>query len=62
MGGDLAEAMAGQSVTLTFVDEIDCSRGDVIAAASDPLQVADQFQVTIVWMDERRCCPVDPTG
>ena len=31
--GDLAEAMAGQSVTITLTDEIDISRGDVIAAA-----------------------------
>ena len=34
--GDLDEAVAGQSVTLTFADEVDCSRGDVIAAADDP--------------------------
>ena len=34
--GDLDEAVAGQSVTLTFADEVDCSRGDVIAAAADP--------------------------
>jgi bifunctional enzyme CysN/CysC len=35
LDGDL-EAVAGQSVTLTFEDEIDCSRGDVIAAADAP--------------------------
>src|SRR5690606_39902677 len=34
-GGELAEAVAGQSVTLTLADEIDCSRGDVLAAAAD---------------------------
>ena len=49
--GDLDEAVAGQSVTLALADEVDCSRGDVIAAASQPPQVADQFQATIVWMD-----------
>jgi bifunctional enzyme CysN/CysC len=48
--GDLAEAVAGQSVTLTFADEVDCSRGDVISAARDPAGVADQFEVTLVWM------------
>tara|TARA_B100000678_G_scaffold237343_1_gene207159 strand:- start:1988 stop:3913 length:1926 start_codon:yes stop_codon:yes gene_type:complete len=48
--GDLDEAVAGQSVTLTLADEVDCSRGDVIAAAGDPPQAADQFEATIVWM------------
>jgi bifunctional enzyme CysN/CysC len=48
--GDLAQASAGQSVTLTLADEIDCSRGDVIAAADDPVEVADQFEATLVWM------------
>ncbi len=48
--GDLNDAAAGQSVTLTLADEIDCSRGDVIAAADAPPQVADQFEATIVWM------------
>jgi bifunctional enzyme CysN/CysC len=50
--GDLDEAVAGQSVTLTLVEEVDCSRGDVIADAGDPPQAADQFEVTLVWMDE----------
>jgi bifunctional enzyme CysN/CysC len=50
--GDLDEAVAGQSVTLCLADEIDCSRGDVIAAADNPPQVADQFEATIVWMDD----------
>ncbi|TZG27397.1 sulfate adenylyltransferase subunit CysN [Sphingomonas montanisoli] len=48
--GDLEEAGAGQSVTLTLADEVDCSRGDVISAADAPPQVADQFEATIVWM------------
>jgi len=50
--GDLDEAVTGQSITLTLADEIDCSRGDVIAAADAPPEVADQFEATIVWMDE----------
>jgi bifunctional enzyme CysN/CysC len=57
MDGDLAEAVAGQSVTLTLADEIDCSRGDVIAAADDPPEVADQFEATIVWMDDQPLLP-----
>ena len=48
--GDLDRAVAGQSVTLTLTDEVDCSRGDVIAIASDPPEAADQFEATIVWM------------
>ncbi|WP_439485151.1 sulfate adenylyltransferase subunit CysN [Blastomonas fulva] len=50
--GDLDEAVAGQSVTLCLADEIDCSRGDVIATADNPPQVADQFEATIVWLDD----------
>jgi bifunctional enzyme CysN/CysC len=56
-GGDLDAAVAGQSVTLTFADEVDCSRGDVVAAAGDPPEVADQFEAIIVWMDEHELLP-----
>ncbi len=56
-GGDLEQAAAGQSVTLTLKDEIDCSRGQVIAAAKDPLEVADQFEATLIWMDEEHLIP-----
>jgi bifunctional enzyme CysN/CysC len=56
-GGDLAQAAAGQSVTLTFADEVDCSRGNVIAAAADAPEAADQFEATIVWMDEQELLP-----
>ena len=52
LDGDLDEAVAGQSVTVTLTDEIDCSRGDVIAAADAPPQAADQFEATLVWMDD----------
>jgi bifunctional enzyme CysN/CysC len=55
-GGDLSQATAGQSVTLTLADQVDCSRGDVIAAA-DPPEAADQFEATIVWMDEEEMLP-----
>ncbi|MBD0324026.1 MAG: adenylyl-sulfate kinase, partial [Aldersonia sp.] len=58
--GDLPQAVAGQSVTLTLADEVDCSRGDVIAAADTPPQVADQFEATIVWMDEHELLPGRP--
>jgi len=55
--GDLAEAVAGQSVTLTLADEVDCSRGDVIVAAGAPCEIADQFETTIVWMAEEPMLP-----
>jgi len=55
--GDLDEAVAGQSVTLTLADEVDCSRGDLIAAAGDPPQASDQFCATFVWMDEEALKP-----
>ena len=55
--GDLEKAVAGQSVTLTFSHEVDCSRGDVIAAADAPPEVADQFEATVVWMDEQEMLP-----
>ena len=57
MSGDLDEAVAGQSVTLTLTDEVDCSRGDTIAAAGDPPQASDQFCATFVWMDEEALKP-----
>jgi bifunctional enzyme CysN/CysC len=57
LGGELEQAVAGQSVTLCFADEVDCSRGDVIAAADAPPQVSDQFEATIVWMADDALIP-----
>jgi bifunctional enzyme CysN/CysC len=58
--GDLDEAVAGQSVTLTLKDEIDISRGDVISVAGSPPEVADQFEATIVWFDDEALLPGRP--
>jgi bifunctional enzyme CysN/CysC len=58
--GDLEQAVAGQSVTLTFSDEIDCSRGDVVTVADAPTEVADQFEATLVWMDDHEMLPGRP--
>jgi bifunctional enzyme CysN/CysC len=55
--GDLQRAGAGQSVTLTLDHEIDCSRGDVIAAGDNPCEIADQFQATFVWMSDAPLFP-----
>ena len=60
LDGDLDQAVAGQSVTICFADEIDCSRGDVIALADNPPQAADQFEATIVWMADEEMLPGRP--
>ena len=51
--GDLPEAVAAQSVTLVLADEIDVSRGDILASTDSLPQVADQFQATLVWMSDQ---------
>jgi bifunctional enzyme CysN/CysC len=55
--GDLDEAVSGQSVTLTLTDEVDCSRGDVIAVADNPPEASDQFESTLVWMSDEALKP-----
>ena len=57
LDGDLDLAVAGQSITLTLHDEVDCSRGDVLAAADNPPQVADQFEATLVWLNDEPLLP-----
>jgi len=58
--GDLPRAVAGQAITITLADEVDVSRGDVIAAAGDPPQVADQFAAHLLWMDAQALLPGRP--
>jgi bifunctional enzyme CysN/CysC len=60
MDGDLDHAVAGQSVTLTLADEIDISRGDVIASPADLPGVADQFECVVVWMSDEPMLPGRP--
>jgi len=55
--GDLAEATAGQSVTVTLDREIDVSRGDLLTTAAEAASVADQFQATLIWMHEDAMLP-----
>ena len=52
--GDLDRAGAGQSVTVTLADEVDVSRGDVIACVDRPPPVSDRLEATVVWMAEDR--------
>ncbi|MBL8469004.1 adenylyl-sulfate kinase, partial [Methyloversatilis discipulorum] len=55
--GDLPRAIAGQSVTLVLEDEVDISRGDVISNKDTPAEVADQFEATLVWMQDEPMMP-----
>ena len=55
--GDMSYATAGQSITLTLEDEVDCSRGDVICGAESPAEMSDQFDTTIVWMNDAPMLP-----
>lgn len=54
---DVEEAVAGESVTVCFADEVDTSRGDLICASESPAEVADQFQARILWMSEDKLLP-----
>lgn len=58
--GDLEEAVSGQSITITLEDEIDISRGDILATIDAPARVADQFEATIVWMSDEPMLPGRP--
>ena len=55
--GDMEQAQAGQAVTLTLKDEVDCSRGQIITASNAPMEVADQFECVIIWMHEEAMTP-----
>jgi bifunctional enzyme CysN/CysC len=57
---DLEEAVAGQSVTVTLADAVDCSRGDVLASAEAAPEIADQFEATLVWMADEPLLPGRP--
>jgi bifunctional enzyme CysN/CysC len=56
----LEAAVAGQSITITLTDEVDVSRGDVLATSESPPAVADQFQSTIIWMHDEPMLPGRP--
>jgi bifunctional enzyme CysN/CysC len=54
---EVAAADAGDAVTITLVDEVDASRGDVLVAADAPPEVADQFEAKLLWMSEHALAP-----
>ncbi|WP_417822696.1 sulfate adenylyltransferase subunit CysN [Thalassospira lucentensis] len=58
--GNLDVAIAGQAVTLTLADEIDISRGDVLAQADTKPDFADQFEARIIWMHDDHLLPGRP--
>ncbi|QOZ36188.1 sulfate adenylyltransferase subunit CysN [Bradyrhizobium sp. CCBAU 53421] len=51
-GGDLSCAEAGDAITITVEDEIDISRGDLLARPAERPELADQFAAHLIWMDE----------
>jgi bifunctional enzyme CysN/CysC len=55
--GDLDQAVADQSVTLTLTDEIDCSRGDIIAAANEGSETVSRILASLVWMSDEKLVP-----
>ena len=52
MEGDLAEAVAGQAVTLVLSDDLDAGRGDMLFDPATPPAMADQFAANLVWMGD----------
>jgi sulfate adenylyltransferase subunit 1 len=52
--GDLDQAIAPQSIAITLEEELDISRGDVIADPAHPPQIATEFEATLVWFDVSR--------
>jgi bifunctional enzyme CysN/CysC len=57
LDGDVATAAAGQSVTFTLMDEVDVSRGDVLAAPAGRPAGADQFEATLVALHDSAVLP-----
>jgi len=51
--GELSEAVAGRSVTLLLADDIDISRGDVIASAAAPPELTDELSATLAWLADK---------
>jgi bifunctional enzyme CysN/CysC len=58
--GEQKEAEAGQAITVCLTDEVDVSRGDVISASNDRPEVTDQFQASIIWMNDEPMLPGRP--
>ena len=46
------KAQSGEAVTITLKDEIDISRGDVLTTSKEPLTSSDQFEASLIWLDQ----------
>jgi bifunctional enzyme CysN/CysC len=55
--GDLAQASAGEAVTIVLADEIDASRGDILVSPSARPELSDQFAAHVLWMAEEELLP-----
>ena len=55
--GPLEAAGAGRSVTVLLTDDVDVSRGDMLAAASAPPRVTDQLETTLCWLADNPLRP-----
>jgi bifunctional enzyme CysN/CysC len=58
--GDLETASTGDAVTLVLADEVDVSRGDILASANDRPTVADQVAAHVIWMSQEPMLPGRP--
>lgn len=54
---EVEAAHVGDTVNLTLIDELDACRGDVLVAADTPPEVADQFEVKLLWLSEHPMVP-----
>lgn len=52
-GKQVDEIFAGQSAVILLEDDIDISRGDMIALTSNVPEVVSEFDAVICWMDEK---------
>src|SRR5690606_27168946 len=55
--GDLEEAFAPQSITLTLEDEIDISRGDMLVRPGNVPRLTDKLEAIVIWMNEQAMVP-----
>lgn len=56
-GREVEAGQVGEAVMLELAQQVDCARGDMIAATDDPPEVADQFETNLAWMDEAAMIP-----
>lgn len=58
--GEKDQATFGEAITLCLEDEIDISRGDIIAKSNERPETSDQFQAHVIWMHEEHLLPGRP--